>query len=774
MPGSKPEPISLTPRHASADALHLLVDAGAVLATSLDLTTTMSQIARLTVPRLADLCVIDLRDEDGSIQEVAVAASDERLARDLEDLRARHRLDPDGDHPVAGVIRSGEPQLLPEMTSALLRSFAQGSEHARFMIDRGYHSAVVAPLPARGRTLGALSVLRLGDGEPYGHDDLNLVCELARRAALAIDNARLFSDLERIDRRLEAILVNLAEAITVENVDGRTVFANQAAARLLGLATAGELMSAQPGAIMPRFLVLDEQGRELGLEDMPGRRLLAGERPEPLLVRNIVRATGEERWLVVRTSPVNDPETERIVYAVNVFENITGVKRGQLAESFIAEASRVLAASMDYAATLQQVAQLAVPQIADWCAIDLLGDRDEIKRVAFHHVDPVALAAATELDSGEERPLEDVAAVADVIRTGEPVIFTHLRLGPAAAAAPADEQVEPPGAIAARSMVIVPMAGTSETAIGAITLASSESIRQLSNADLDLAVRLGRRAGSAVERARIYTERARIAHLLQRALLPESLPEIPGADVQALYSAAGVLNEVGGDFYDVFDFDSDRWMLVVGDVCGKGPRAAGVTALARHTLRAAAISNQSPKEMLQTLHRALRRQPPGADLCTVCLVTMTHAPEHAQLTISLAGHLPPLLIDRGGAATQVGEPGTILGVIDPIVIHEVQAELHVGDTLLLYTDGVAEAGRPNRQLGEDGLLELCRSAPTLTLGGLLERVEQAALERADGVLHDDIALLGLRLSDVPAASGAPESPERSERGRGGRAENPVR
>jgi PAS domain S-box-containing protein len=735
--------------------MHLLVEAGAVLATSLDLTTTMNQVARLTVPRLADLCVIDLRDDDGSIREVAVVAGDERLARDLEDLRARHGLDPDGDHPVARVIRSGEPQLLPEMTDALLRSFAQGSEHARFMIDQGYSSAVVAPLPARGRTLGALSVLRLGDGEPYGRDDLDLVCELARRAALAIDNARLFSDLQRIDRRLEAILVNLAEAITVEDLDGRTVFANQAAARLLGLATAGELTSAKPGAIMPRFLVLDEQGRELGLEDMPGQRLLAGEHPEPLLVRNIVRATGEERWLVVRSSPVIDPETDRIIYAVNIFENITGVKRAQLAESFMAEASRVLAASMDYTATLQQLARLAVPQIADWCAIDLVRDRDQIERVAFHHADPVTLAAANELAGDDVHPLDDSTAVADVVRSGEPVIFTHMRLGPAATAAPAQEHVEPPGAIAARSMVIVPLAGASQAAIGAITLASSESIRQLSNADLDLAVRLGRRAGSAVERARIYTERARIAHVLQRALLPESLPEIPGADVRALYAAAGELNEVGGDFYDVLDYDADRWMLVVGDVCGKGPRAAGVTALARHTLRAAAISNQSPREMLQTLHRALRRQPPGADLCTVCLVTMAHAPDHAQVTISLAGHLPPLLIDRSGGAKQVGRAGTILGVIDPIVIHEVQAELHPGDTLLLYTDGVAEAGRPNRQLGEEGLLEVCRSSRALTLTGLLERIEQVALEHADGILHDDIALLALRLSDAPSTAATP-------------------
>lgn len=210
--------------------VELLVEAGAVLATSLDLATTMDQVAHLTVPRLADLCVIDLLDEDGSIREVAVASSDPQLAPALEAMRREFPLDPRGEHPVARVIASGEPELLEEMTSMLLRSFAQGSEHARFMIEHRYHSAAVAPLRAHGRTLGALSLLRIGDGEPYTRADLPLACELAGRAAMAIDNARLFSALRRVEQRLEAVLVNVAEAITLIDARGQTVFANQAAA----------------------------------------------------------------------------------------------------------------------------------------------------------------------------------------------------------------------------------------------------------------------------------------------------------------------------------------------------------------------------------------------------------------------------------------------------------------------------------------------------------------------------------------------------------------
>ena len=201
--------------------------------------------------------------------------------------------------------------------------------------------------------------------------------ELARRAALAIDNARLYSDLQRLEQRLEAVLANLAEAITVVDNRGRTIFANQAAADLLGFPTPEELTHTRPGTVMPDFIVLDEQGRELDLECMPARRLFRGEQVEPLLVRNIVRATGEERWLIVRSSPIRDPETERIDYVANVFENITEVKHAQLAERFMAEASRVLASSMDYGETLQRVARLAVPQIADWCAVDLLDERGD-------------------------------------------------------------------------------------------------------------------------------------------------------------------------------------------------------------------------------------------------------------------------------------------------------------------------------------------------------------------------------------------------------------
>ncbi|HEY2535710.1 MAG TPA: SpoIIE family protein phosphatase [Solirubrobacteraceae bacterium] len=570
------------------------------------------------------------------------------------------------------------------------------------------------------------------------------------------ENAEI-PELLRLERRLEAVLAQLAEAVTVVDENGRTVFANQAAADLLGVATPGELMSAAPGSIMPRFQVLDEHGRELDLESMPGRRLFAGENPQPLLVRNIVRATGEERWLVVRSSPVLDPDTDRIAYAVNVFENITEVKRAQLNERFMSEASRVLASSMDYNETLQQVARLAVPRLADWCAVDVLNERGEIELVAVHHADPDKLAMAERLDRRYRPALDDATGVAEVLRTGEARIFTDIQTDALIAYAHDEEHMELLRMVGPQAVIIVPMIGATGT-IGTITLVSSESPRRLSAVDLALAERLARRSGTSVERARIYTERSRIAHILERSLLPESLPEIPGAQIQARYSPAGEINEVGGDFYDLFQPRDGQWILVIGDVCGKGPRAAGVTALARHTLRAAALSEQAPAEMLRTLHRALRLQPAGADLCTACVVLMEPTPECTRLTVALAGHQPPLRIEPEGAVTALGEPGTLLGVLDPIDIIESTGELRAGETLLLYTDGVTEAGRAGRQLGESGLRGLCAQTAHLPLDGVLEHIEHAVLERATGRLRDDVALLAVRISSGPGErSGAPAS-----------------
>ena len=171
------------------------------------------------------------------------------------------------------------------------------------------------------------------------------------------------------------MLRNLAEAITVVDDAGRPFSRTRRRSTSWDLNPPRNSRDAKPGEIMSRFIVLGESGEELDLDAMPARRLFRGEQAPPLLVRNIVRATGEERWVIVRASPIADPETGRMAYAANVFEDVTEVKRAQLAEAFMAQASRVLASSLDYGETLQRVARLAAGELADWCAVDVLGER---------------------------------------------------------------------------------------------------------------------------------------------------------------------------------------------------------------------------------------------------------------------------------------------------------------------------------------------------------------------------------------------------------------
>jgi PAS domain S-box-containing protein len=712
------------PEHADGYGGALLIEAGAVLANSLDVASTMRQVASLIVPGFSDLCVIDLLDDGGSIEGVAVTAAQPGVAAGLEDLRRRRPLDPAGEHPVARVIRTGEPEFLPDLRPGLLRSFAGDPEHARFMTDNEYRSAIVAALVANGRTVGALSVLRLGASAPFATRDVELVLELARRAAVAIDNAALYSKLQRAERHLDAVFANVAEAITVVDPEGRTVLANRAAAELLGFERPEDLAATPSAEVIAKFIVRDEHGSELSLDDLPSRRTLRGAAVEPMLVQHIVRETGEERWLLLRSAPVQDPVSARPLFSVNVLENVTELKRTELGETFMAEASRLLASAGDLDQGLREIARIAVPTLADRCSIDIVRD-DGPARIATTRLDPPRAGTADVEAQGV------AALVDDVIRSGRALIATRAADG---------EEGEPSAgqgllrAAGARAVLIAPVIGATRT-VGAVTLMSNEAGRRLGARDLAVLERL----------ARLSAERVALARTLQRALRPDEIPASAALTLEARYLGAGELNQIGGDFYDVIEREGGSVVLAIGDVCGKGAHAAGVAAMARHTLRAAAFTGQSPAAMLATVHMALRRHSTGAELCTVCLASIAPDADGAVIEIALAGHPPPLQVSAAGDVRQVGVPGTLLGIPGDARSGVMRAILAHGETLILYTDGVIDAGRPSAPLGERGLLDLVRGAAALSLPSLLERIEQVALARSGGTPRDDIALLAARL-----------------------------
>ncbi len=168
-----------------------------------------------------------------------------------------------------------------------------------------------------------------------------------------------------------------------------------------------------------------------------------------------------------------------------------------------------------------------------------------------------------------------------------------------------------------RSALIVPMSVRGRT-IGALTMVSAESRRTFDDGDVEFAGQIADRAALAVENARLYSERSEVARTLQNSLLPEALPEVPGWEIAALYSPAGHASEVGGDFYDFWAVEGD-WLMMIGDVTGKGVRAAAVTSLVRHTAWTASEFDARPAHLLERINAALRRRP-SLSVCTaLCL-----------------------------------------------------------------------------------------------------------------------------------------------------------
>ncbi len=184
-----------------------LAQAGLVLDSSLEFDETLHRLAEMTVPVLAQIAVVDLLEDCGLIKTAVAAAANPAQARAVETIRREHPLRLDGLHPVARVLRSGRASLEPEMSPEFQQEIAEGPEHFELMRRLRYRSAIVVPLVARQRVLGTLSLLRLEDADPYEESDLVLAEELARRAALAVDNARLFEATRHLARTLQRSLL---------------------------------------------------------------------------------------------------------------------------------------------------------------------------------------------------------------------------------------------------------------------------------------------------------------------------------------------------------------------------------------------------------------------------------------------------------------------------------------------------------------------------------------------------------------------------------------
>jgi serine phosphatase RsbU (regulator of sigma subunit) len=215
-------------------------------------------------------------------------------------------------------------------------------------------------------------------------------------------------------------------------------------------------------------------------------------------------------------------------------------------------------------------------------------------------------------------------------------------------------------------------------------------------------------------------------------------------DLAAVYRPAASGLEVGGDFYDVFDVAENEWFLVVGDVCGKGAEAAAVTALARYTIRAAAVRRRSPSAILRVLNDAMLRQGTDGRFCTIACAHLHLGHEPARLTVACGGHPAPLVLRADGEVVEVGVPGTLLGMVEDPDLQDRSTSLARGDVMVIYTDGLTDAAAPARTWSVEEISAALRATGGGSAVGVAEQVVDAALGGVPAP-RDDVALLALRM-----------------------------
>jgi GAF domain-containing protein len=402
---------------------------------------------------------------------------------------------------------------------------------------------------------------------------------------------------------------------------------------------------------------------------------------------------------------------------------------------FLADASAEMSRSLDYSTTLANVARLAVPELADWCAVDLLVN-GVVTTLAVAHADPAKVAWARQLR--EQFPVDQAASAGsvNVIRTGQSEFYPNVTDEMLLASARGARHLELMQQQQMHSVLAVPLLAGRDP-IGAITFCRAETPHAFTKQDLTLAEDLGRRAGTAIENARLHAQTASVALQFQQAALPQNLDAIEGWEVASYYTPNGN-TEVGGDFFDAVRLADGRLSVFIGDVVGHGVHAAAAMAQVRAALRAFLTIDPDPVAVVSKVDNMYEQLgiPP--------FVTLVYGLLHPDGTFQFvnAGHYPPMVVTAAGTTRYLeGAPRPPIGV-RPAAVPSLTAYLDSDDILLLYTDGVVERREDPFEAGMKALAGHATALPAASLTGWISAL--IAATTLDLSTDDDVAAIAVR------------------------------
>jgi serine phosphatase RsbU (regulator of sigma subunit)/ketosteroid isomerase-like protein len=403
--------------------------------------------------------------------------------------------------------------------------------------------------------------------------------------------------------------------------------------------------------------------------------------------------------------------------------------------------------------TLDAIASILVPALGDFCMIDVI-EQGQIRRAAVRVSGPDAEMAEKGLTERKPALQERIVSAASVTRQ-EPRLFEQVAEADFRPFAESEEDLRFLLSMNIRSFITVELRARGRPT-GMLSIGVSHSGRRFRPADAHFAGVLAGRVALALDNAGLFLdlerserERAEIAETLQRGLLPPPLPHIPGWSVAAMYRPAGAENEIGGDFYDAFRI-AGGWMVVIGDVTGRGAQAASVTALARYTLRTAAALTGDPVVALRSLNRELLARRGGA-LCSVAAMAIDEDPERP-LQLAIAGHPSPLLVD-GDSVVEAAASAPVLGAFADATWSIERIRIRPGQQLVVTTDGVTESVGLEDRFGERRLREALAGVSSPALAA--QALEGALHAFSAGQLDDDAAIVAVAPTEPPTEP-APE------------------
>ena len=408
--------------------------------------------------------------------------------------------------------------------------------------------------------------------------------------------------------------------------------------------------------------------------------------------------------------------------------------------SFLADASQLLSSSLEPEKTMQRLAELVVPRLADWCWIDMLDEEGQIRSVAVAHSDPRKVELARDLQRRHPTDPDDATGAPNVIRTGRSELYPEIPDEMLAEGARDEEHLRLIRELGLKSAMVVPLSARGRVR-AALTFVSAESDRRFDRKDLELAEDLAGRAALAVDNSILFRREHEAAVTLQHELLPEKLPRLEGVELAAHYDPAGPGLEVGGDWYEVVVLDDGSVAVTIGDVAGRGIPAAAVMGRARAALRAYVLDGYGPEQAVERLDRLLKG---SATPEMITLLHLHYDPASGVARYVRAGHPPGLLRLPGGELTDLAGGGTPpLGILRQIDYHAHEVEVPPGGLLLLYTDGLIERRTDDLATSLQRLRESFATGPREPA----ECLEHLAAAFRSGAAPDDVAMVAMRVAD---------------------------